>query len=82
MQLFSRPASAASQAAESSSHGADDEIFVLRWPYDDTPVANRKYEIVRGDGSLVRGVTDANGETGLQKSTFIESLKFRLLPED
>ena len=59
-----------------------DEVFVLRWPYDDTPVAHRKYEIVRGDGSVVRGVTDANGETGLQKSTFIESLKFRLLPED
>ncbi|MES2316882.1 MAG: type VI secretion system Vgr family protein [Pseudomonadota bacterium] len=59
-----------------------DELFVLRWPYDDTPVANRKYEIVRGDGSVVRGVTDAKGETGLQKSTFIESLKFRLLPED
>jgi len=59
-----------------------DELFVLRWPYDDTPVTNRKFEIVRGDGSVVRGVTDAKGETGLQKSTFIESLKFRLLPED
>ena len=59
-----------------------DEVFMLRWPYHDSPVANRKYEIVRGDGSVVRGVTDAKGETGLQKSTFIESLKFRLLPED
>jgi uncharacterized protein (DUF2345 family) len=58
-----------------------DEDLVLRWPYDQTPVSNRKFEIVRGDGSVVRGVTDSQGKTGLQKSQFMESISFRLLPE-
>jgi uncharacterized protein (DUF2345 family) len=79
---FSGPTNLAYEMNAMKGDANFDELFVLRWPYDDTPVANRKFEIVRGDGSVVRGVTDAKGATGLQKSTFIESLKFRLLPED
>ena len=58
-----------------------DEQYTLRWPYDDASVCNRAFEIVRGDGSVIRGKTDANGRTGLQKSQFIEALSFRLMPE-
>jgi uncharacterized protein (DUF2345 family) len=59
-----------------------DEAFELYWPYDETPVANRKFEIVRGDGTVIRGRTDASGRTGLQKSQFMEALSFRLVSED
>jgi type VI secretion system secreted protein VgrG len=58
-----------------------DEEVVIRWPFDDKPVANRKFEIDRGDGSVVRGVTDAAGKTGLQKSQFMEAMDIKLLPE-
>jgi type VI secretion system secreted protein VgrG len=59
-----------------------DEELVLRWPIDDKPVASRKFEILRADGSMIRGVTDAAGKTGLQKSDFVEQIQMRLLPED
>ncbi|TXH39520.1 MAG: DUF2345 domain-containing protein, partial [Burkholderiaceae bacterium] len=58
-----------------------DEDLILTWPFDGKPVANRRFEIVRGDGSVIRGATDAAGKTGLQKSDFPEALSFRLLPE-
>lgn len=59
-----------------------DEELVLRWPYDQVPVKNRRFEILRGDGTVVRGTTDEQGKTGLQKSQFPEGLVVRLLPED
>ena len=58
-----------------------DEELVLRWPFDDKPIAHRRFEIVRGDGTPVRGHTDANGRTGLQKSDFLEQIRLRLLDE-
>ena len=58
-----------------------DEELVLTWPFDDKPVAGRKFQIRRSDGSVVRGVTDAQGKTGLQKSDFFEALDFQLLGE-
>ena len=47
----------------------------------DKPIAHRRFEIVRGDGTTVRGHTDANGRTGLQKSDFLEQIRLRLLDE-
>lgn len=58
-----------------------DEDLILTWPFDGMPVVNRRFEIKRGDGSMIRGLTDATGKTGLQKSDFPEALSFRLLPE-
>lgn len=58
-----------------------DEEHILTWPFDGEPVAARRFEIVRGDGTVVRGHTDAEGKTGLQKSDFFEALSFRLLDE-
>ncbi|HWP20871.1 MAG TPA: DUF2345 domain-containing protein, partial [Burkholderiaceae bacterium] len=58
-----------------------DEELILRWPYDDAPIANRRFEVLRADGTTVRGRTDANGRTGLQKSDFLEQLNLRLLED-
>jgi type VI secretion system secreted protein VgrG len=58
-----------------------DEEFFLVWPFDKAPVANRLFEILRADGTFIRGRTDAEGRTGLQKSQFFEHLELRLLPE-
>ena len=58
-----------------------DEQFQLKWPHNDEPVRNRRFEIVRHDGTVVRGSTDGNGMTGIQKSDFPEAMEFRLLSE-
>ena len=58
-----------------------DKEFVLQWPYDKTPVKNRQFEIKRPDGSVIRGVTDSKGKTGLQKSLFLENIHLTILPE-
>jgi uncharacterized protein (DUF2345 family) len=58
-----------------------DEDIVIRWPVGGKPIAHQRFEIVRGDGSVIRGITDSSGKTGLQKSEFFEELTVRLLPE-
>jgi type VI secretion system secreted protein VgrG len=58
-----------------------DEEMVLHWPFDESPVVNRKFEIERQDGTVIRGQTDSAGKTGLQKSEFLEKLRLKLLPE-
>lgn len=75
------PTTLAYEMNKSSAALPFDEEFVLRWPYDQSPVKNRRFEIVRGDGTKVRGVTDAQGKTGLQKSLFVENTSLRILPE-
>ncbi|MGS1003324.1 type VI secretion system Vgr family protein [Burkholderia glumae] len=62
-------------------HANFDEEFVIRWPYSGKPVANRKYSILREDGSVIRGVTDTEGKTELQKTLFAEGLRLRIDPE-
>jgi len=56
-----------------------DEEFILELDNGD-PVADRAFELVRADGALVRGKTDAHGRTGLQKSDFLEIASLRILP--
>jgi len=66
-----------------SKHPADfDEEYVLRWPYDNTPVKNRKFEVLRQHGGKIRGQTDAEGKTGLQQGVFAEGVQLKILPED
>jgi type VI secretion system secreted protein VgrG len=62
-------------------HAKLDEEFKLTWPHDGLPMANRKFSIIREDGSVIRGVSDATGNTGLQKSIFADGLRLRLDPE-
>ena len=59
-----------------------DEEYVLRWTYDNQPIKNRNFELLRGDGSKIRGRTDAEGKTGLQQSLFVEDVQLKILPED
>lgn len=59
-------------------HANFDEEFALQWPFDGKPVAHRKFSIIREDGSVLRGITDANGKTGLQKSIFADGVRLRI----
>ena len=46
---------------------------------DGTPAANYKYELIRADGSVISGVSDAQGWTPRQKSLTPEDIKVRLI---
>ncbi|XQU73459.1 DUF2345 domain-containing protein [Cupriavidus sp. H18C2] len=59
-----------------------DEQFVLRRPFDGAPIANRRFKVIRADGSVINGVTDPEGRTGLQKSLFAEEIRLRVLPNE
>jgi type VI secretion system secreted protein VgrG len=76
---FSRqgPASLA-ESMNTWNHTKFDEQFALKWRFDGKPVANRKFSIIREDGSVIRGVTDAEGRTGLQKSLFVGGVRLRI----
>ncbi|WP_126284605.1 type VI secretion system Vgr family protein [Burkholderia stagnalis] len=74
------PASLA-ESMNTWKHAKFDEEFVIKWPYSGRPVANRRYSIVREDGSVIGGVTDAEGKTGLQKTIFAEGMRLRIDPE-
>ncbi|MDK3026611.1 DUF2345 domain-containing protein, partial [Cupriavidus taiwanensis] len=45
----------------------------------DKPLANYAYELVRQDGTLLSGVTDAQGHLAHQKSEIAETLELRIL---
>ncbi|KVG28074.1 type VI secretion system Vgr family protein [Burkholderia diffusa] len=62
-------------------HANFDEEFVLKWPYSRKPVINRRYSILRDDGSVIRGATDAEGKTSLQRTLFAEGMRLRIDPE-
>jgi type VI secretion system secreted protein VgrG len=76
---FSRQGpSSLAESMNTWKHANFDEEFALQWPFDGKPVANRKFSIIREDGSVLQGVTDANGKTGLQKSIFADGVRLRL----
>ena len=62
-------------------HAKFDEEFVMKWPFDDAPVQDRKFTVLHPDGSVVAGVTDSSGSTGLQKSLFTDELRLHVDPE-
>ena len=59
-----------------------DQAFVLRVEPDGRPLANCRYRIVRGDGSIVLGITNDLGETSLLASDHAERLTVQLLEDD
>jgi type VI secretion system secreted protein VgrG len=79
MHNWAGPASA-SQAMQKFSEGSIDfnERFVLTNKLGD-PVANRKYEIKRADGTILRGVTDALGNIEQQQSLVNENIQIKIL---
>jgi type VI secretion system secreted protein VgrG len=79
---FSRQGpSSLSESMNTWKHAKFDEQFALKWPFDNTPVTNRAFSIVREDGSVIKGVTDSAGMTGLQKSLFVDGVRLRIDPE-
>jgi type VI secretion system secreted protein VgrG len=59
-------------------HAKFDEHFALTWPFDGAPVANRKFSITREDGTVIHGITDAEGKTDLQRSLLVECMQLRI----
>jgi type VI secretion system secreted protein VgrG len=47
----------------------------------DGPLANRKFELTREDGTIIRGVTDAEGRIPIQKGIDMATVKLRILGE-
>jgi type VI secretion system secreted protein VgrG len=59
-------------------HAKFDEHFAIMWPFDGTPIANRKFSITREDGTVIHGITDAEGKTDLQRSLLVEGMQLRI----
>jgi type VI secretion system secreted protein VgrG len=66
------------ESVNSWGHAKFDEHFALTWPFDGTPIANRKFSITRADGTVIHGITDAEGKTGLQRSLLVEGMQLRI----
>ncbi|SAK64753.1 type VI secretion system Vgr family protein [Caballeronia ptereochthonis] len=76
---FSRQGpSSLAETVNTWKHAPFDEEFTLRCPFDNKPVANRGFTIIRDDGSVIKGMTDANGKTSLQRSLFAENVRLRI----
>jgi len=58
-----------------------DEEFILLLPNGE-PAKNRSFVIAREDGSRIRGRSDAQGRTGLQKSIQLERIRITILPSN
>ncbi|WP_176016681.1 type VI secretion system tip protein TssI/VgrG [Burkholderia sp. BCC0398] len=61
-------------------HTAFNDPYVLRHKITGEVLKNHPYEIVRGDGTVIKGTTDESGQTTVQKNVDIESLLIRVLP--
>ncbi|RQU93524.1 type VI secretion system Vgr family protein, partial [Burkholderia cenocepacia] len=76
---FSRQGpSSLAESINSWKHAPFDEEFTLKWPFSDEPVRNRKFSIIREDGSVIQGSTDTSGKTGLQRALFVENVRLRI----
>ena len=73
--------SSLAETLNSWKHAPFDEQFTLAWPHDNEPIRHRKFSIIRDDGSVIRGMTDGEGKTGLQKMLFTEGVRLRIDPE-
>lgn len=56
-----------------------DEEFIVLHQGTGEPVANRRFEITREDGTVLRGTTDEQGKTGLQKSQLMGNIRLKFL---
>ncbi|WP_332112569.1 type VI secretion system Vgr family protein [Burkholderia sp. IMCC1007] len=61
-------------------HTAFNDPYVLHHKITGEVLKNHPYEIVRGDGTVIKGMTDESGQTTVQKNVDIESLLIRVLP--
>ncbi|MBV5097608.1 DUF2345 domain-containing protein, partial [Tenebrionicola larvae] len=56
-----------------------DEKFIIRSALTKEPLGNRAYKITMPDGSIVTGITNADGATSLNASTVIDEINITLL---
>lgn len=77
---FSRqgPASLA-ESMNAWKHANFNDAYVIRNPSTGEPLANTAIELIRGDGTRLKMVTDTAGKTPMQKSLFVEGLRIRTL---
>ncbi|MEM5426813.1 type VI secretion system tip protein VgrG, partial [Paraburkholderia ferrariae] len=76
---FSRQGpSSLAQTVNSWKHAPFDEEFTLKWPFSDEPVHNQKFSIIRDDGSVIQGSTNAWGKTSLQRGLAAENVRLRI----
>jgi len=66
-------------ASNEMEKGHFDQTPVLRDL--DGPLANRKFELMREDGTIIRGVTDAEGRMPVQKGIAMATAKLRILSD-
>jgi len=66
-------------ASNEMEKGHFDQTPVLR--DFDGPLANRKFELTREDGTIIRGLTDAEGRLPIQKGIDMATAKLRILGE-
>ncbi|WP_205965730.1 hypothetical protein [Paraburkholderia guartelaensis] len=70
---FSRQGhSSLAETVNNGKYAPFDDEYTLKWVY------NQKFSIIRDDGSVIQGSTDAAGKTGLQHGQAAESLRLRL----
>ncbi|SAL70813.1 Rhs element Vgr protein [Caballeronia peredens] len=77
---FSRqgPASLA-ESMNTWKHADFNDAYVMRNPSTGEPLSNTAIELIRGDGTRLKMVTDAAGKTPMQKSLFVEGMRIRTL---
>jgi type VI secretion system secreted protein VgrG len=78
MRSFNGPSSV-SREMNTWATSKFDEEFILELD-NGKPATNQTFEIHREDGVIIRGKSDANGRTGLQKSQFIGALAVLIKP--
>ena len=71
--------SSLAQEMNTWNHANFHDAYVVRNPSTGEPLANTGVEIVRGDGTRLKMMTDSAGRTPLQKSLFVEPLRIRLM---
>ncbi len=77
---FSRQGPASlSESMNTWKHADFNDAYVLRNPSTGEPLANTAIELIRGDGTRLKMVTDAAGKTPLQKSLLVEGIQIRTL---
>ncbi|MGO4416853.1 DUF2345 domain-containing protein, partial [Cupriavidus sp. KB_39] len=77
---FSRQGpSSLAQQMNSLRTTAFNDPFVLHSRITGEVLKRHPYEIVRGDGSRIKGITDEHGRTQMQKSDDVEGVEIRIL---
>jgi len=71
----------ASGAGEATPGTSFDEAFILRSELTGKPLAHRGYRLISEDGSIIEGMTDADGTTALAISEAPELVRVEIAEE-